>query len=209
MSQGCGILIVAALSTAIAVPSARALQASPSRAGACDSLVARTLPPPSFHPASLAGPYTLTLVATWGSGRGGRTEGAARLAPTDSSDRGRAPDGALVAPDPSSHLLYPLYGWADVTLADVGAIAWHDAHDRDPVYPGLLVAVFPPQGATAGWGDVVVEVGSGARDSVAQFDMPSTFLYAERVDSTGMWGRWTSGGLSRVAAGYFCLTRAG
>jgi len=115
----------------------------------------------------------------------------------------------VVAAEPSSHLLYRLYGWADITLADVGAIAWHDPRNRDPVYPGLLVAVFPPRDATAGWGSVVLELGSGARDGVGRFDVPSTFLYAERVDSTGMWGRWTSGGLSRVADGYFCLTRAG
>ena len=108
-----------------------------------------------------------------------------------------------------SDRLYPLYGWADITLADVGAIAWHDARDRDPVYPGLLVAVFPPQGATAGWGRVVLELGSGARDRFARLDVASTFLYAERVDSTGMWGRWTSGSLGRVTDGYFCLTRVG
>src|SRR3954465_8306924 len=113
MSQVHEIAIVAALSTALAVPSsARAPRALPNRAVACDSVVGRTLPSPSFQPAALAGPYTLTLVATWGSGRGRRTEGAARLVASDSSDRGRAPDGALVGPDPASHLLYPLYGWA-------------------------------------------------------------------------------------------------
>ena len=113
----------------------------------------------------------------------------------------------MVAAEPSSHLLYRLYGWADITLADVGAIAWHDVRARDPIYPGLLVAVFPLPDSTAAWGRVVVELGSGARDAVARLDAPSTFLYAERVDSTGLWGRWTSGGLSRVADGYFCLTR--
>jgi hypothetical protein len=105
--------------------------------------------------------------------------------------------------------LFRLYGWADITLADVGAVGTHDPRDRDPVFPGLLVAVFPQPDTMVGWGRVLIQVASGARDEVQLMDGPVTALYADRVDSTGMWGKWSSGGLAHVADGYFCLTRSG
>ena len=105
--------------------------------------------------------------------------------------------------------IQPFYGWAYVTLADIGAVAWHDPRDRDPIYPGVLVAVLPPEIARAAPGRVLVQLGSGSRDGLQTVDTPTTALYVDRADSTGMWGHWVSGGLSRTATGYFCLRRIG
>jgi hypothetical protein len=105
--------------------------------------------------------------------------------------------------------IFPLYGWADITLADVGAVALHDPRDRDPIFPGLLVTVLPPELARAAPGRVLLQLGSGSRDGTTLLDAGTTALYADRVDSTGMWGRWSSGVLSTIAKGYFCLRRVG
>ena len=172
-----------------------------------DSMVSASLPPASLPPGALAGTYTLTLVARSGDRAGNRTEGAVQLVRSDSADRGRRPDGTTVAPAPAIDNVLPLYGWADVTLADVGAIASRDPRTRDPIYPGVLVLLGPPRGATTGWGLVLVALGSMSRDGSQTLDAPTTSLYATRVDSAGMWGRWTSGGLSQISDGYFCLRR--
>src|SRR5580765_8104170 len=174
-----GARMAAAIVLGVTVAPARqaeAMMQSARPASPCDSTAGRALPPPSFAPVALTGNYLLTLVARSGDRARNRAEGGVRLIRSDSSDRSRRPDGTLVAPYPSIDNVLPLYGWADVTLADVGAIASRDPRARDPIYPGVLVLVGPPRGAMTGWGLVLMQLGSGSRDGVQTTDEPTTAL---------------------------------
>jgi hypothetical protein len=206
MIRVCGRALSTLLLNVAVGSASRAQPAPPAR---CDSVVDRALPAPSDRPVIVTGTYTLVLVAVSGARAGSRAEGVSRLLRAAPSDRGRRPDGTVVTRDPLTDQIQPLYGWADVTLADIGAVAWHDPRARDPVYPGVLVTVLPPSLARAARARVLLQLGSGSRDGATRIDAPTTSLYADRVDSTGMWGRWVSGGLSTTAEGYFCLRRIG
>jgi hypothetical protein len=173
---------------------------------ACEPVAADTASL-SFAPSGLVGTHTLTLVARSGQRSGSRAVGAVHLLKSDSADRGRRADGTAIAPEPFGSQVHPLYGWADITLADVGAIGERSTRVRDPIYPGVLVIVFPANFVSDRRTHVMLELGSGSRDATVTLDAPSTFLDADHIDSGGVWGRWTSGGLSRVADGYFCLVR--
>jgi hypothetical protein len=180
---------------------------------ACEPTTVRSLPDlGSFDPSSLVGQYTLTLVATTGSRAGQQTEGAATLVRSDSSDRGRAENGNVAVPSRLGDTLQPLYGWADVSLSDIGAISERDPRARDPLYPGVLVYVFPPPLSNHGRAKIDIQLGHGSRDSamitVQHVDGPITVLYAEAIDKTGVFGTWSSGSLTHAGDGHFCLRRA-
>ena len=187
----------------------------------CDS---RRAPPPRecvrpqspalpSTPALEPGRYDLTLVATAGPKRGATVMGTIDLLRTSAADRSQVTGRQLTHVDT---LAMPLYGWADVDFARVGApvdltpidTLVPKSSSRDPARPGVVVLDFH-------WTNVghrpMVAIGSlsGRRDDAGWADGPGIGLsvwYNRGADFTGVWDRF---GVVRGGSGYFCAWRLG
>jgi hypothetical protein len=152
--------------------------------------------PPGARGDELAGDFHLTLVATSGTHAAGATTGTLRLRPNAS------PAGQ---PD----VRYPLYGGADVELADVGAIAPGATEAMDPAAPGVRVIVWRNPDSPPDQYEIVLRLGAeGNRDDRLRFDGATMALFVESIGDGGFAGRWRSGLEERQAEGYFCAERA-
>ena len=187
---------------AVATAAAQPVPAS----GLCQPVSDQALPD-SIAPSTFVGRYVLTLVATSGRKVGQIAHGSLTLVRSDPSDLGRGPDGTAISVTHSSDGPHPAYGWTDVRLKDVGAISQWDPGSRDPIYPGVLVAVFPRRDTARQELSVYLQLGSGSRDDRAVFDAPTTMLTAKRIDGDRIAGTWSSGSLVHTGNGYFCLER--
>lgn len=150
----------------------------------------------------LAGEFRLRLVATSGEKRGSSTEGSVTLLPYDLAQ----PRIDLSGATDTAHA-YPLYGFADLDLAAVGAAAPGDLASDDPAGPGVLVIerLTSPSGRP---GRMTLRLGSEAnRQGVVRFDGGFAVLRVRQVDEAGFAGSWESGTALPNAGGHFCATR--
>ena len=168
--------------------------AQPGQAAAC-APVEGTLAPNTPADA-LAGKYRLALVAASGPAAGRTAAGRLTLRPF-----GAAPSPMPAAADTR----YPLFGGAEVALAEVGAVAPGDIRGSDPARPGVLVLEWRRDGAPAGQNEITVRLGAEAnRGGPPRFDGARMALFVTSVTPTRFAGRWESGGR---AGGYFCADR--
>ncbi len=148
---------------------------------------------------ALAGEHRLTLVATQGPAAGRSTTGRLRLRPF----------GAAPVPVPAqAGVRHPLFGGAEVALAEVGALSPGDVRRNDPAAPGVLAIEWRRPDAPAGQNEITLRMGVDAnRGGELRFDGARMALFVTSVTPTRFAGRWESGGGDRRAAGHFCAER--
>jgi hypothetical protein len=146
---------------------------------------------------SLAGQYTVRLIATSGAKAGASADGRLALMEQDSAYRSlERSDGSV-----DTTFSFPLYGTAEVDFAAVGATAPGNPGSTDPLSPGVLVIQRP--------GGVMLRVGSEAnRRGVRRFDGGYTVLEVQQVTDQGFAGTWRSGVGLEQSGGHFCAVKA-
>ena len=158
--------------------------------------------PPDASLVRGAGRYHLTLVAAGGERS---VTGALELAANEPPLR-RPPATAAGSVDDTIRL--PLYGWAAIDLAAVGALEIGDIASRDPLQPGVLVleqrpAATAPVAITLRFGSI-----ANRRDTAGAVDGGYMALHVAYVTPWGSFaGAWLSGVHARRVAGHFCATR--
>ncbi len=148
---------------------------------------------------SSAGAYRLTLAATATDGALRTVTGVLQLVPNEPRLR------RLTRADAAASA--PLYGWAEIDLAEVGALEMGDVGSRDPLRPGVLVVEQRPGAAAPA--SITLRLGSLAnrRDGQPASDGGYTALHVLRLDDSGSFaGRWVSGVRSKRVEGHFCAT---
>jgi hypothetical protein len=164
-----------------------------------------------------AGAYELSFVATRGSRQGKTVRGNLVLASTAKTDR--SPRTGEIAKDPDIRY-FPLYGWLDANLLEVGAPLCPGGlapppSSRDPVFPGVIVQAIDPA-----WnfgdrvkrppGAPILAIGTLAnmRNGRLGLDGCGIGLFVQAAGS-GCWrGEWSEFGLQHDGAGTFSLCRA-
>jgi len=151
-----------------------------------------------------AGRYHLTLV-TARDGTERSAMGTLELADNEPSLRRLPATGDAPADDT---VLLPLYGWAAIDLAAVGALEIGDIGSRDPLQPGVLVleqrpAANAPVAITLRFGSL-----ANRRHGPQAVDGGYMALHVAHVAEWGSFaGTWASGVHARRASGHFCATR--
>ena len=147
------------------------------------------------HGAGLAGSYRLSLVATSGARAGSTATGSLRLRPF-----GTAAVPVTAAPGAR----YPLFGGADVALAEVGALAPGDVKADNAAAPGVLAIEWEQAGRT----ELTLRMGADANHGdQLRFDGTRMALFVSSITPERFAGRWESGGGEQRANGYFCADR--
>ena len=148
---------------------------------------------------ALAGAFRLTLVATRGPQAGASASGTLRLQPF----------GGRPAPLPATEgVRYPLFGGAEVEIAEVGAVTAGEVRRADAARPGVLVLEWPRAHSPAGTNDITLRFGAdGNREARPRFDGAYLALSVVSLSADGFRGRWESGANQPVAGGYFCAER--
>ena len=145
----------------------------------------------------------MTLVTSAG-GEPVAAHGTLRLAPNEPALRTLAGAGDTTGSSVSA----PLYGWAKIDLAAVGALELGSVGSQDPQRPGVLVLEQRPHAAAAP-PTITLRLGSLAnrRGAQPQFDGGYTALYVHRVENTtSFFGTWASGVHTFRVEGHFCAT---
>jgi len=148
---------------------------------------------------SLAGDWSLTLVATTGPSAGRVAQGIVALRAQEESLR------RVDRPGPAT-VIVPMVGSTDMIVEEVGAVRMGDLRSSDPRRPG--VSVWVSQGADSGV-SAVLRIGQQEIGVARQpFDAGYTVLYLRRVWGAGIYGGWASGVSDEVVTGHFCAVRA-
>ena len=195
-------VVVCTVAVAVAGCATAEARATPPVAAACD------LQPGTLEPGATleqaAGEYRLTLVGATSDGAAPSASGALRLAPNEAELLRFTRAGGAV----DDTVRVPLYGWAEIDLAAVGAAEIGDVGARDPLRPGVLV--LEQQGESEP-DSITLRLGSLAnqRDRQGAFDGGYTALYVTRVTPSGAFaGTWASGVHGRRIEGHFCAVPA-
>jgi len=172
----------------------------PAEAGAepIECVVGSGTPAPvDFTPADWTGAYALVMLGPDGL----RTAGSLTLQEQAEELRTVVGPGGEVA----TNTTIPLFGWAEIDVAAVGATIPGSLASEDPTEPGviLLLSRMGDQPPT-----LMLRLGSEAnRRGQARFDGAFTVLRVTEVAEDGLRGRWSSGvGMDR-AEGSFCALR--
>ena len=154
---------------------------------------------PGARAAVLAGDFTLSLVATSGPMSGRSTAGRLRL---------RSFGNTPVPVPASAGARYPLFGGAEVALAEVGAISPGDVRRDNPAAPGVLVIEWDRQSPART--EITVRMGADANQGDRlRFDGTSMALQVTSISPNRFAGRWQSSGGELRAGGHFCADRVG
>lgn len=146
---------------------------------------------------SLAGEYTIEVVAMSGEAAGSSAEGRLWLRPNPPDLRSIRSAGGGERTDAAA----PLYGWTDLPLESVGAVRIGDPESDDPQAPGVLVVTYG--------NSITLRLGSEAnRRDVLRFDGGFTALRVRRAGAESFAGSWASGVQGTDAEGYFCARRS-
>lgn len=141
----------------------------------------------------LVGDYILTVVAVRGAGRDSVVTGRLVLHPTSTAPQ-----------VPHSPASYPLSGWSDVDLKQLGRVSLaYPASSTDPIMPGVQ-AIYDSMTSAYSlvFGNAISSRGV-REDAGVYFDLTD-------VSPRGFRGTWKDGGrIAPLPQGYFCAHRAG
>ena len=156
------------------------------------------------------GIYHLEVVATSGSRKGKRVTGTLWLQQTSLQDRSpRTGEGPPIDEDRSR---FPLFGWLDAQLQNVGAPCYGDAigSSRDPIYPGVL-GISSPQAGDGSLSELVlvIDTASNERRRITDVDGSCIGLYVQHTAAYGFAGTWRNWGIFVDGSGCFTASRKG